>query len=316
MPIQPTAIDLCVCTYRRPEGLSRLLDAVAGLDLLSPHRIDFQVILVDNDPEGPLEVRRSLPGSCRVLHQPTRGIPFARNAGLDAVRPDADFVAFIDDDEAPAPDWLQHLLTTQRQFSLDAVTGPVKTQRPKTVVGAWLHAAGAYDREEYDEGALLPRAGTNNALVDAQWIRRPESLRFNEAIGLGGGSDDAFFRGMVRRGGRIGFSKSAVVTEWLDPDRQTLRWVAKRHYRYGLAEAQQYWRDAGEDSAALSAFDAARARASKLPRAVRLLGVGTRELMKCAWKRSAERAVMGFILVSRGVGVVAGIAGLKDEYYR
>ncbi len=57
-------------------------------------------------------------------HQPQRGIPQARNAALDAARElGATHVAFIDDDETAAPDWLAALWAAMVESGADAVLG-------------------------------------------------------------------------------------------------------------------------------------------------------------------------------------------------
>jgi hypothetical protein len=47
--VAPARVAVCVATYRRPDGLARLLDGLAALtgDAL------VRVVVNDNDPEGP-----------------------------------------------------------------------------------------------------------------------------------------------------------------------------------------------------------------------------------------------------------------------
>ena len=60
----------------------------------------------------------------RYVHEPRPGISHARNRGVAEAK--GDFVAFIDDDELPAPNWLESLLLTQRTYRADVVLGPVR----------------------------------------------------------------------------------------------------------------------------------------------------------------------------------------------
>ncbi|TIP77682.1 MAG: glycosyltransferase, partial [Mesorhizobium sp.] len=100
------SVDVCVCTFRRPE-LADTLRSVAALDV--PSGFDIRVIVADND-DGPtaellvttLAETLKLPISYR--HCPARNISIARNACLDAST--ADFVAFLDDDETASSRWL------------------------------------------------------------------------------------------------------------------------------------------------------------------------------------------------------------------
>lgn len=102
-------VALCAATYRRPRGLARLLKAMAVLELPASVPFALAVIIVDNSPEA--EAREQVTKAAQdfnwpllYVSEPRRGITFARNAALEkATALDCDFVAFIDDDEVPAP---------------------------------------------------------------------------------------------------------------------------------------------------------------------------------------------------------------------
>ena len=123
-------VSVCVATFRRPEGLRRLLQGLAAQRFEREAAPDVEVLVVDNEAAGRAaavcdEVRSSFPWQLRGLEEARRGITFARNSGLRSVRPDADFIAFIDDDEEPDPSWLDALLVAQDRHRADVVTGPV-----------------------------------------------------------------------------------------------------------------------------------------------------------------------------------------------
>ena len=106
-------------TFRRPRGLEALLTSLAKLDNPGPG-YGVKVIIVDNDPDGSA---RSIVETCRTTMpwelvytvEPRRGIPFGRNTAVRTAG-DADFVAFLDDDEVAEPDWLTELLRVQRRI--------------------------------------------------------------------------------------------------------------------------------------------------------------------------------------------------------
>src|SRR3546814_5573113 len=95
-------VALCAATYRRPEGLGRLLDALAALELPG---IDLQplVVIVDNSATADARAQvaaaaPSFPWPLPYLSEPRRGITFARNAATEqAPATDCAFVAFTDD---------------------------------------------------------------------------------------------------------------------------------------------------------------------------------------------------------------------------
>ncbi len=109
-------LAVCALTYRRPEGLARLLDGLAGL-AFSGEPPELRIIIVDNDPDRSArafcdERARSFPWPLEYRHEPTPGIAPARNAALEAAR-GADWIAFIDDDEVPEQAWLDSLIQAQ-----------------------------------------------------------------------------------------------------------------------------------------------------------------------------------------------------------
>src|SRR5438309_10345348 len=97
------SVAVCALTFHRPAGLARLLAGLDGLE--DPAGARFFVLIVDNDPEGSgrvvvEEAQRTSRHPIVYEIEPERGIPFARNRGVErAAELGADFIAFIDDDE-------------------------------------------------------------------------------------------------------------------------------------------------------------------------------------------------------------------------
>jgi GT2 family glycosyltransferase len=97
-------LSVIVPTHARPAPLAGCLRALA--DLTFP-RDGFELIVVDDDSPVPVDgevtpFRDRL--NVTVLRQPRGGPASARNLG--AARARGEFLAFTDDDCAPAPDWL------------------------------------------------------------------------------------------------------------------------------------------------------------------------------------------------------------------
>src|SRR3546814_14126174 len=94
----------CAATYRRPEGLGRLLDGLAALG--QSGAIEPIVVIVDNsaDSEARVQVAAAaerFPWPLHYVAEPRRGITFARNAALDTAAATAcAFGPFIADDQA------------------------------------------------------------------------------------------------------------------------------------------------------------------------------------------------------------------------
>src|SRR5919107_3475810 len=111
---RPERVAVCACTYLRPRGLARLLEGLAALEV--PDGVAVEVVIVDNDAAGSGRsvvdaAREGFPFPLRYVVEPARGIVAARNAAVAEASADGPVpVAFLDDDEWPAPRWLAELL--------------------------------------------------------------------------------------------------------------------------------------------------------------------------------------------------------------
>jgi len=96
--------SVVVVTFRRPRELSLALEALE----LQPSIPSFEVLLVDNDPERLGEqtaaafLRRH--ENWRYQLSPENNVSLARNLGAGFAR--GEWLAFLDDDCVPRPDWL------------------------------------------------------------------------------------------------------------------------------------------------------------------------------------------------------------------
>lgn len=232
-------VAVCTATYRRPEGLKRLLDGLKRQDLTGWERIDLSVLVVDNNPDGsgaPV-VAAAAPDSpfpLRCVHEARRGISQARNRALDETG-DADLICFLDDDEVPAPDWLARLLEAQRDSGADVVAGAV-IPHFEGPAPDWAIRGGFFAQRRHADLEPIDYAYTNNVLFRRALVEEL-GLRFDEALGLTGGEDLCFFGQAVDGGARIVWADRAVVTDWVPASRLSLSWLLKRWYRTGNADA-------------------------------------------------------------------------------
>src|SRR5450631_468395 len=99
---QPTrpAVCLCIPTFRRPDGLRKLLSHIAALD----YQGSLSVIVVDNDADqraGDAVVRAmspDFPFALTSIVEPRRGQTYAYNTAFAAACrvPGIDYVAVLD----------------------------------------------------------------------------------------------------------------------------------------------------------------------------------------------------------------------------
>jgi succinoglycan biosynthesis protein ExoM len=312
MPLQKVEgmrkIAVLICTYKRPEGLSRLLQAIEQLRI--PASSTLTVIVVDNDPEGGAEAIAKASGRLipsEYIVEPREGIPAARTAAL-AASSSQDLVVFIDDDEVPGENWLVELVEAQKKHGADAIAGPVTyvMERPTR---PWISECGFYDRAAVKEGDLMPFAATNNLLLSVAALQRTGVTKFEDRYRESGGSDTAFTREFVRHGGRLVWTATAAVTEYVPAARCTPSWAIRRAFRTGNALAVI---SATQDSArhgrlSITARNLAAAGLRVLSGIVLMLVALVRRDEK-AFGRCLRRAV-------RGCGMAAAAWGRRHREY-
>lgn len=142
-----TFISICIATYKRPEGLARLLEGIDNLRFSELDAPKIEVVIADNDREGSAKpvyesVKPTFKWELVYGVEPQQGVTFARNRSLLLASPDAEFFVFIDDDEVPSPFWLETLLLCQKEYQADIVTGPVVPKFEATEVPDWIVKGG------------------------------------------------------------------------------------------------------------------------------------------------------------------------------
>jgi succinoglycan biosynthesis protein ExoM len=233
-------VGVCILTYKRPASLGRLLNGLNALTFAKARPPAVSVLVVDNDAEGSgravckeLEPRMVFP--LNFVIEPRRGYSHARNTAVACVRDNVDFLAFIDDDEFPAPCWLDELLDTQERFDADIVTGPVLPEYDADVP-AWVIRGRFFDRPRHATGALLHDARTGNCLMRSRLLES-SSGPFDERFARTGGEDTHLFARLFQAGSSIRWADDAVVHETVSADRATIRWLLRRSRRVGSTVA-------------------------------------------------------------------------------
>ncbi|CAA0126141.1 Putative mycofactocin biosynthesis glycosyltransferase MftF [Halioglobus japonicus] len=233
-----SSLAVCICTFMRPDGLRRLLN---GLELqifsVTPQP-GVQIIVVDNSPDGSARAAcesHQSRWSLRYLHEPRPGISYARNTALAAVLPGTDFIAMIDDDEVPAPDWLDQLLHAQARSDADVVVGLAKPIFPPQTP-EWVATSGLFVKPEnwqsLEELDPDPPAATCNVLVRAELLG-PTGVTFDPALALSGGEDKLLFQSLKLSGYRFAWAAAARVDEWVPAERANLAYMWRESYRRG-----------------------------------------------------------------------------------
>lgn len=124
-----TGVSIVVCTCDRAELLRGALASLVAQQI--DEGVTFEIVVVDNssaperDGTAPVvEAFREAVVPVRRVHEPRRGIPFARNRGVAESR--GPWIAFFDDDQIAEPDWLRELLRMQAETGALCVGGAVR----------------------------------------------------------------------------------------------------------------------------------------------------------------------------------------------
>jgi succinoglycan biosynthesis protein ExoM len=224
---RPNHVSVCICTYRRPQLLRRLLQALETQE--TEGLFTFSIVVADNDGERSAEALVAdfaADAAITVTYcvEPRQNISLARNRAIaNAI---GDFIAFIDDDEFPAKRWLLTLFEACGRYGADGVLGPVKChfdEKPPR----WVIRGKFYERPTYPTGFVIDwtKGRTGNVLLRRQILENGDTA-FNPEFHRAGDQD--FFRRMVAKGHLFIWCNEAVAYEVVPPIRWTRTFMLKR----------------------------------------------------------------------------------------
>jgi len=221
-------ISVCVCTFKRPNMLQRLLEKLVEQD--TNGLFSFSLVVVDNDrAESAREVVEAFASAAQFgvgyFVEPRQGFALARNLAVEQAR--GDFVAFIDDDEFASRQWLLNLFNTCMAYNAAGVLGPVKPYFPHPPPD-WLVKGKFTERAAYQTGYILDwrQSRTGNVLFKKEIVEgEQESFRAQFRTG---GEDVDFFQRMMRKGHVFVWCNEADVFEEVPPDRCTRTYHLRR----------------------------------------------------------------------------------------
>jgi glycosyltransferase involved in cell wall biosynthesis len=221
-------ISICICTYRRTELLKRLLKELVRQQ--TKGQFSYSIVVADND-EHP-SARQLVQEFTNTTHiditycfEPRKSISFARNKALEHAK--GDFIAFIDDDEFPAENWLLNLYNACVKYDVAGILGPVRphyNQNPPD----WILKGKFHERPEHQTGFVIPwqETRTGNVLFRRRIIEGITPI-FRPEYGTGGGDID-FFRRMIEVGHKFIWCNEAAVYETVPPSRWKRSFMLKR----------------------------------------------------------------------------------------
>ena len=230
-------LSVIVPTIGRQDLLNATLDSLIAAGAATA---DVEVVVVDNSRDGDLVNRavfedmfRVLP-RLRVMHEPKPGPASARNAGAAATT--GEWIAFIDDDLAVAPGWLNGLRSVFRVGKTDALVGRI-LPRFQEDPPAWL------DRGEWGALGLLD-AGETPLAIDAAspmcMMAGNFVVRRSLFVSQGGydtelqrSEDHELTLRLIAAGARCEYRPEATVFSVIVPERMTARYHKRWHLLHG-----------------------------------------------------------------------------------
>ena len=214
-------VTFVIPCYQCRSTIGETLEAVFG----QRGGFDLEVVVVDSGSDGAGEWVASRRPRCRVLTSSQRLTPGqARNRGAEGIR--SRYLAFIDADAVPTPDWLLRLRQRlQQQPELELTGAAIANRNPRTASSRVLHWI------EFSE--FLPGLPARNrrALPSANWLLRRSA--FERVGGFSGRlemSEDTLFCRLL--GGGIFFDSSTQIRH-----RQRQQWPQVRSHLRSLG----YW---------------------------------------------------------------------------
>ena len=240
-------LTVCVCTHDRPAYLRACLDGLRR-QTVRPER--FEVLVVDSAsaPGAAQEAERLVMAgpNFRLLRVEQPGVSLARNVGARCAR--SEWIAYIDDDAIPEPDWVRAILNAVGERSPPALIGGRILPQWEAPLPAWWPASlrgvlsiiehdrpGEYRTDQVPHG-LEPYAA--NMVVNVAALL--EAGGFQGSVGRYGSAllsdEEVQLAWRLQNGGfSARYDPRIVVRHQIAKERLTPAWLLRRLYWQGAS---------------------------------------------------------------------------------
>lgn len=241
---KPLKIVVSALTRRRPGMLGALIGSWAEMTLPADTEVICLIVENDDAPRSAEVVQAydTLPNGAvvRYVHEPELGIPFGRNrAAKEAIAADATLLAFVDDDEVVARDWLVELIAAYRACDAVLIGGPLrvkKTDRELSCIDGLMDRciAQRYLRKETRAARRADLTGTPGVtIVTNNWLGETaiftdHGIWFDEAMRFTGGTDSKLYAEVKSAGLPTAWAAKAAVYEEIPLERLSVAYQYKR----------------------------------------------------------------------------------------
>jgi glycosyltransferase involved in cell wall biosynthesis len=244
-------ITACICTHNRPDYLA---DCLVGLRDQSVGPDAFRILVVDSGsaPTQAADIRAQVAAvaNASLLRIDRPGLSVARNAAAQVI-PDG-YIAYLDDDAVPAPDWIaaiRHAI---------AANSPAPPMLGGAIYPLWeaplpdwwpARLRGVLSVLEVPGQGMCGEPGVAAALepYGANMIVHVTALRaaggFPETVGRDGRSllsdeEKILTRTLRNQGAAILYDSRILVHHQIQTERLTVPWLLRRMYWQGVSHVR------------------------------------------------------------------------------
>jgi glycosyltransferase involved in cell wall biosynthesis len=240
------AYTVALCTH---DHADRLVRTLADLRKLHMPEAPWELLIVDNacsDATPSLLAREQwLTGwKVRVVREEKLGLSNARNCALREAQ--GDYLIFVDDDEAPEPDWLRAFERLIRDRAPDAFGGPIEVlfegERPAWLTDDLLGFLGQLNRADTAVPLTEPSTSFNGGNFGVRRTACGQVGAFDPALGRKGadntgGEEVDFYRRLLAGGFKVWWTPEAVIFHRIQATKLKRSYFLDLHYRQGRMEA-------------------------------------------------------------------------------
>jgi glucosyl-dolichyl phosphate glucuronosyltransferase len=246
----PLQITVILCTHNRARTLVTALESIAGQTV--PQSVGWDILVVDNNStDGTRRVvegfQRRYPDRFHYFLEKQQGISHARNSGIREAR--GEILAFIDDDETAASDWLQNLTANLHHGEWSGAGGRIlpRWNCPRPM---WLSDQSALTMAPLAMFDLGTKEGPlTETPFGANMAFRKEVFSvcggFRTDLGRVGkgmlsGEDSEFGRRVIAAGKRLRYEPSAVTYHPVEEYRLHKRYFLQWWFNKGRSDVREF----------------------------------------------------------------------------
>lgn len=233
-------ISIVVPTYCRPEGLAKTLESLRDQRF---EALPLEIIIADNNAAGDAEnyvkeFAKTASMPVHYVHAEIPGVSNARNAAM--AQASGRFIAFLDDDQYAAPNWLDEMYKVLNANGCCAVFCQTQACVDETSPHAdFLKEFFSRDQPDLETGLIERFFGAGNSLIDRAAVQMPTPA-FSLAMNETGGEDDILFKDFLKQGGRMGWTTHTHVFEDIPAKRQTAAYIRVRSFAFGQGPSRMH----------------------------------------------------------------------------